>query len=208
MLNNNLRIWNMITKKFCPIQFFFVLVFVCNLNFVNAQLLQNNFEHFTKNDGLPSDEINTIMQDHLGYLWIGTNNGLSRYDGYSFENFTVVKGNSKYLQLPLITAIYEDSDYNIWIGAVGGIMKYNRVEETFTLYDFNEYEKAEERTFWVTSIQESKNGDILFGVFDFFFDDIKNGLYHIKAGSQKVELLEFTERYKYKRCFAHITKTK
>jgi serine phosphatase RsbU (regulator of sigma subunit)/streptogramin lyase len=193
MLKNNLRIWNMIAKKFNPIQFFFVLMLVSNFSFVNAQLLQNNFEHFTKNDGLPSDEINTIMQDHLGYLWIGTNNGLSRYDGYSFENFTVVKGNSKYLQLPLISAIYEDSEYNIWIGAVGGIMKYNRLEETFTLYEFNEYEKAEERTFWVTSIQESKNGDILFGVFDFFYDDIKNGLYQIKAGSQKVEIIEFTK---------------
>ncbi len=193
MLNNNSRMWNMITKKLSPIQIFLVLLLVSNLNFVYTQPLQNNFEHFTKNDGLPSDEINTIMQDHLGYLWIGTNNGLSRYDGYNFEKFSVVKGNSKFLQLPLVTAIYEDSEYNIWIGAVSGLMKYNRLKETFTLYDFNEYERAEERTFFVTSIQESKNGDIIFGVFDFFYEDIKNGLYQIKAGSQKVELLELTD---------------
>jgi serine phosphatase RsbU (regulator of sigma subunit)/ligand-binding sensor domain-containing protein len=193
MLIEKLRTWDMITKKFSSIQIFFVLLLVCNFNFVNAQPLQNNFEHFTKNDGLPSDEINAIMQDHLGYLWIGTNNGLSRYDGYSFENFTVVKGNTKYLQLPLVTDLYEDSEYNIWIGAVGGIMKYNRLEETFTLYDFNEYERAEERTLFVTSIQETKNGDIIFGVFDFFFDDIKNGLYQIKAGSKKVELLDLAD---------------
>lgn len=193
MLIKKLIKWNMITKKFSSIQIFFVLLLVCNFNFVNAQPLQNNFEHFTKNDGLPSDEINAIMQDHLGYLWIGTNNGLSRFDGYSFENFTVVKGNTKYLQLPLVTDLYEDSEYNIWIGAVGGIMKYNRLEETFTLYDFNEYERAEERTLFVTSIQETKNGDIIFGVFDFFFDDIQNGLYQIKAGSKKVELLDLAD---------------
>ncbi|MCW8849034.1 MAG: hypothetical protein OQJ81_03570, partial [Melioribacteraceae bacterium] len=108
MLIEKLRTWNMITKKFSPIQIFFVLLLACIFNFVNAQPLQNNFEHFTKNDGLPSDEINAIMQDHLGYLWIGTNNGLSRYDGYSFEKFTVVKGNTKYLQLPLVTDLYED----------------------------------------------------------------------------------------------------
>ena len=191
MLNIKLGMWRMLIKKFSFNNIFFILMLFCN--FINAQLLQNNFEHFTKNDGLPSDEINTIMQDHLGYLWIGTNNGLSRYDGYSFEKFTVVRGNNKFLQLPLVTAIYEDSENNIWIGAVGGLMKYNRLEETFTLYDFNKFERAEECTFFVTSIQESKNGDILFGVFDFFYDDIINGLYYIKADSQKVELVELAE---------------
>ena len=67
-----------------------------------CQPFQNNFTHFTMKDGLPSNQTNPIIQDHLGYIWIGSNNGVSRYDGYEFLNFSVVKDDSNFLQLPII----------------------------------------------------------------------------------------------------------
>ena len=177
-------------KKYCSRLELIVCVLVI-FTFINvsAQTLQNNFVHFTQKEGLPSDAVTAIMQDHLGYIWIGTNNGLSRYDGYEFYNFSVVKDDSNFLQLPLVTSLHEDSDGDIWIGAIQGITKYDREKETFKLYDFGEFEKSEQRAFSVSSICETKEGDILIGVYDWLYRDIKNGLYIIKNGSPKVERL-------------------
>ena len=104
-----------------------------------SQTIQNNFEHFTDEDGLPSNYTSMIIQDHLGYLWIGTNNGLSRYDGYEFVNYSPEPDDSNSLQLPLIHSLYEDSNRDIWIGATGGIVQYNRDNETFKLYSLSEF---------------------------------------------------------------------
>ena len=74
-------------KKYCSRLELIVCVLVI-FTFINlsAQTLQNNFVHFTQKEGLPSDAVTAIMQDHLGYIWIGTNNGLSRYDVYDIIN--------------------------------------------------------------------------------------------------------------------------
>jgi len=176
-----------IKKSFVFRESILLLFLLLSVSTLYSQTLQNNFVHFTQREGLPSDEANAIIQDHLGYIWIGTNNGLSRYDGYEFYNFSVVKDDSNFLQLPLVTSLFEDSNTNIWIGAIGGISKYDREEGTFKLYTFRDYEKEEERTFLVTDICETMNGDILIGIADMFYSDINIGLYLIKNGSNKVD---------------------
>jgi len=168
----------------------FAILLLLQTSYSHSQTLQNNFVHFTQREGLPSNQANAIIQDHLGYIWIGTNNGLSRYDGYEFHNFSVVKNDSNFLQLPLVMSLYEDSKTNIWIGAVGGISKYNREDGTFKLFTFEEYEKEEDRTFMVTDVCETMNGDILIGIADMFYSSINIGLYVIKNGSNKVDKID------------------
>ena len=102
-----------------------------------GQPIKNKFTHFTEKDGLSSNIVNCIMQDHLGYIWIGTANGVTIYDGYEFKNFTVVPKDTNFLQLPLTTSLYEDSKGNIWIGSVAGVTKYDRSKNTFTLFSFS-----------------------------------------------------------------------
>ena len=48
---------------------------------------QARFEHFTTADGLPGSSIRAMLQDHLGFLWFGTHNGLARYDGQTMTVF-------------------------------------------------------------------------------------------------------------------------
>ena len=46
-----------------------------------------NFDNFTQAEGLPNNQIQCIFQDSKGWIWLGTSQGLSRFDGYRFVNF-------------------------------------------------------------------------------------------------------------------------
>ncbi|MFN8368301.1 MAG: two-component regulator propeller domain-containing protein [Candidatus Kapaibacterium sp.] len=81
---------------------------------------------FTKRDGLPHNVVNVVFQDSRGFLWVGTLNGLAKYDGYSF---TVFRGNPRDTNTiggSIITAITEDRAGNIWVGTqTEGVSRLN-----------------------------------------------------------------------------------
>jgi serine phosphatase RsbU (regulator of sigma subunit)/ligand-binding sensor domain-containing protein len=155
-----------------------------------SQSIQNNFTHFTEMDGLPSNETHMIIQDHLGYIWIGTSNGLSRYDGYEFLNYSPVPNDTNFLQVSVIHSLYEDSRGDIWIGAVGGLTRFDREKEKFKLYSYNQYEREPGKTFTVGSMCETENGDILFGVRDIYEFDVANGLFLLDRESGNITQIE------------------
>ncbi|MFZ1313501.1 MAG: two-component regulator propeller domain-containing protein, partial [Chitinophagaceae bacterium] len=68
--------------------------FLCLLSFLTsiiqpclAQYEESDFVRYTVKDGLSDNYITCLQQDNLGYIWAGTNNGLNRFDGHSFNNF-------------------------------------------------------------------------------------------------------------------------
>jgi ligand-binding sensor domain-containing protein len=78
-------------------------------------------QSFTRNDGLPSDDINIIMEDKTGKLWFGTRGDLSVYDG---KTFTVLK-NKEGKTFRNVWGILEDQKGNIWFGDVTGLWRYD-----------------------------------------------------------------------------------
>lgn len=88
------------------------------------------FERFNSASGLPDDRIRTVFQDSKGFLWLGTMNGVARYDGYGFKKFyknsnpNSISGNWAY-------AINEDKNNNIWFGTREGLSKYNQSTDAF-----------------------------------------------------------------------------
>lgn len=74
-------------------------------------------QRLTVSDGLPSDRVNCVYEDSYGYLWVGSSNGLGRYDGKKFTNYGFADG-LPYLQ---ISAIFEDRRHRLWIGTTKGI---------------------------------------------------------------------------------------
>lgn len=74
------------------------------------------FRHITKENGLASDNVLSISQDSKGFIWIGTDNGLQRYDGYNFTNFHHVPGDTTTLNTDFINQVWEDSLGQIWAG--------------------------------------------------------------------------------------------
>jgi signal transduction histidine kinase/ligand-binding sensor domain-containing protein len=74
---------------------------------------------YTVDDGLAGDEINAILQDSRGFLWIGTDSGLSRFDGSRFVGYDSRQG----LPSPNVTALLEDSSGGILVGTTGGLAR-------------------------------------------------------------------------------------
>lgn len=85
-----------------------------------AQSIPPGFRQFTADDGLPSSEVYEIIQDSKGYLWFGTDNGLSRYNGYRFDNFGALQG----LSNPVVFHLQEDIHGRIWMQTLGGKIFY------------------------------------------------------------------------------------
>jgi len=75
-----------------------------------------NFRHYTVEHGLSQSQVETVTQDQLGYLWVGTHHGLSRFDGRGFDNFTRKDG----LLENVVTASLVDRRGRVWVGHPSG----------------------------------------------------------------------------------------
>ena len=98
-----------------------------------AQPERLQFKHLTTDDGLSSSVITSIFQDHKGFIWIGTYDGLNRYDGINFVVYKNSLTDSSSLSNDVRTMI-EDHDKNLLIGTNSGLCKYNRDKDNFLNY--------------------------------------------------------------------------
>ena len=92
--------------------------FGVDLNFAPGSLVR--FEHLTIEDGLSQNAGLAIFQDSLGYLWIGTQDGLNGYDGYEFKVFKHDTDDPTMLSHNSILSMGEDKNGSLWIGTWGG----------------------------------------------------------------------------------------
>src|SRR2546423_2211141 len=84
---------------------------------------------WTQEQGLPQDTIRSIAQTADGYLWLGTDEGLARFDGYEFVIFNKDNGD---LPSNSITALSAGADGSLWIGTANGLTRYQ--DKRFTTY--------------------------------------------------------------------------
>lgn len=93
------------------------------------------FKHLNSDNGLSSDKVLSIFRDHRGFMWIGTEVGLNKYDGVNFTSYRNDVGDSLSLGHNQITGIIEDSDKNLWVATFGGGLNlYNRSQDVFKSY--------------------------------------------------------------------------
>lgn len=78
------------------------------------------FKHLNIDKGLSNNYISSILKDAKGFIWVGTNNGLNRYDGYDIQIYRSHGEGELKLSNDIITCLYEDSKGNLWIGTLGG----------------------------------------------------------------------------------------
>ncbi len=108
--------------------------------FKDTNLLAQKFEpeNISIPNGLSNAEVNCIYQDKYGLLWVGTKDGLNKYDGYSFKVFKNIPGNPNSIINSDIWDITEDDNGDLWIATLGGVSHYIRKTNKFINYDFEE----------------------------------------------------------------------
>ena len=96
------------------------------------------FDHFTSEDGLSTNRVVPILQDNQGFMWLGTFDGLNRYDGYEFKVYRHNSQDQYSLGANLIVELYQDPEGYIWVGTSGGgLNRYDPLTERFTRYMFD-----------------------------------------------------------------------
>jgi len=98
------------------------------------------FTNYSINNGLSQSVVNCQFQDSRGFIWIGTQNGLNRFNGESFDLFNYSPADSGSISNNWIYAIAEDKEGNLWIGTKGGLNRYlvskNKFERISYRIDF------------------------------------------------------------------------
>jgi PAS domain S-box-containing protein len=122
------------------------------------------FEHLTIQEGLSQNAGLVIMQDQQGYLWIGTQDGLNRYDGHGFTVFKHDPQNASSISHNSILSLTEDQQGQLWIGTWGGgLNRYDPITQTFVRYLANPNDPSTLSSDIVTSIREDSAGTLWVG---------------------------------------------
>lgn len=144
---------------------------------VQAQQAQPDisFQHITVRDGLSQNAVHSLVQDHHGYLWIATEDGLNRYDGYSFAVYRRQLSETPQQSLEahqvehpgltdsLVRVLYEDGDGILWIGTADGVTRFVQQSGAFRHYRHQDEERGIQAPISVRAIMEDREGRLWVG---------------------------------------------
>ena len=159
------------------------------------------FRHLKTDDGLSNSYVKSILKDSYGFLWVGTEFGLNRYDGYDFKIYSASKEKSNQLLSDNITDLKEDGLGNIWINTISGYTIYLRDKDSF-VNDVSKYLKDlgikidldyhiyidKNQNLWVLSNQQIY-------VYNTHHKSLKS--YHVKSPIKDVLSVEFSDSDKF-----------
>lgn len=147
-------------------KFLFLLTVFCivnsNLLFAQNEKPSVNFTNLQTEEGLANNHIAALTQDSFGFIWVGTTNGLCRYD--SKEEFTTYNESNSGLKSNNIRALLTDSKNNIWIGTrLGGLSYFNQSNGTWSTYMHNPEDPNSISNDEILTIIEDRKGRIWIG---------------------------------------------
>ncbi len=137
------------------------------VNEIKAQRDVIIFERISVENGLSQNTVYTILRDHKGFMWFGTEDGLNRFDGYGFKVFTNDVGDKSSLSNNRVISMIEDSKNRLWIGTIGGgLNQFIWENDSFKGYKNdpkNEFSLSNNR---VMALAEDRTGKIWIGTAD------------------------------------------
>ncbi len=102
-----------------------LLVLAANTSVAQPSNESLQFERIDAGNGLSNNVVTALLQDQRGFLWIGTSDGLNRYDGYEFVTYRSISGDSSSLSSSSITALQEEASGDIWVGTTKGMNRFD-----------------------------------------------------------------------------------
>lgn len=133
---------------------------------------QLNIERITADDGLSQNLVFDLLQDNQGFIWFGTKDGLSRYDGYDFKIYKTDPSSEQSLASNYVTLTYQDEDLNFWVETrPGGLHLYDSLMDHF--------KRLSDLTDLPESFQNVSVWDMYGNSTDGWWAGTGNGLFHI-----------------------------
>lgn len=176
------------------------VLFLLLLMFISgrAQIANNDFINYNTGNGkFMHNTVEAIFRDQMGYVWVGTNFGLSRLDGYSTVTYLHNENNPRSLSNNFIKSIFVDSDNIVWIGTVGGgLNRYDRQTNGFIHYIPDGTNKSVD-SYNIITINEDNKGRIWIGTADKTVD-----VYNKETG--EFEFIDLTKHDSFERGISNV----
>lgn len=123
------------------------------------------FERIPPEQGFYQNIVLSVCQDYKGFLWVGTSDGLNRYDGYTFKRYKHDPDDPKTLAGNVIHPIYQDRSHTLWVGTDRGLSKFDRETDSFTNYRYNKNDPNSLGHDEVLAIYEDRSGVLWIGTY-------------------------------------------
>lgn len=113
----------------------FLLIVFCTLSLMAAKIWESF--HIDNNEGMSNSSVNVIYQDSMGVMWIGTWDGLNRYDGDQFTQYHSITRDTTTLSHPVIRDILEENSEYLWVVSDWGLNRFNKITGHVSRYYLN-----------------------------------------------------------------------
>ncbi len=151
-------------KPFSTWLFLIILFIQFMSSALPAQKPKITFRQITQDDGLSQASVHKIYQDYRGFMWLGTEDGLNRYDGRFFKIYKNNNDDLSSISYNHTDALYEDRSGTLWIGTVGGgLNKYNREKDNFTCYRYDKNDTSSISNDFIYAIVQDSAGILWVG---------------------------------------------
>ncbi len=152
-----------------------------------AQNIRREFRNITVEDGLPHGTVSNLLQDKQGYVWIGTMDGLSKFDSHKFTTYKHNPKDSMSISSNQIFSLFEDSKGQLWIGTKSSLELYDRQHDNFVSFFFsNKHKNYLEERVPVTDIAQYSDSIYIIGTDGggiYLFNPYKKGYLQIKKAT-------------------------
>ncbi|MFB6257189.1 MAG: two-component regulator propeller domain-containing protein [Flavobacteriales bacterium] len=129
------------------------------------------FDHYTIREGLSQSTVNCIMQDHKGLIWIGTQDGLNRFNGYEFTVFQKDPQDSSSISNNFVHSILEGPTGGVLVGTENGLDRFHRKGQGFEAIDFEDELRPT-----IRALEKDGKGNVWIGT-------LENGLFVLPQDS-------------------------
>src|SRR5689334_15460278 len=145
-----------------------VLAIIAIFSIATASAQTIYFNNLGIDEGLRNGNVRNFVKDYQGFMWIGTEDGLHRYDGQNIKIYRKIDGDSTSLGSNFILSLAEDSRHNLWIGTLdGGLYIYRRKSDTFKAVPLPATRNASPRV-TIRSMIEGSDGYLYVGASSLF----------------------------------------
>lgn len=166
-------------KIFCVIVC--ILYGQCFIVTCYAQSYGSSFENITSKDGVTDRIINCIIQDVQGFIWIGSADGLTRYDGYTCVAYRHSENDQWSISDNEVNALCTDDEGTLWIGTRNGLNRYDARNDRFDIFLHDEKNKNSLSSNEIFALAKDNDGNIWIGTYGGGLDKITK----VKSTSNK-----------------------